>query len=131
MQRMLYANTCLTTSRHLAEIFTRLMAHTQIHTLTHRRPLCGGSSPSPNRSNYMFARFLFACVLSTSMFQPQSSQDTSVEYARRTISGLKSYLPAAGYVPDSETAIAIATAVLTPIYGKPTIDAEKPWKAGL
>ena len=65
------------------------------------------------------------------MFQPQSSQDTSVEYARRTISGLKSYLPAAGYVPDSETAIAIATAVLTPIYGKPTIDAEKPWKAGL
>jgi hypothetical protein len=40
-------------------------------------------------------------------------------------------MPAAGYVPDSDTAIAIATAVLTPIYGKTTIDAEKPWKAGL
>jgi NTF2 fold immunity protein of polymorphic toxin system component len=37
--------------------------------------------------------------------------------------------PAAGYVPDEETAIKIAIAVWSPIYGKDKIDAEKPYKA--
>jgi NTF2 fold immunity protein len=31
----------------------------------------------------------------------------------------------------SETAVAIATAILAPIYGRSTIDAEKPWHTGL
>jgi hypothetical protein len=37
--------------------------------------------------------------------------------------------PTAGYVPDEETAIKIAIAVWSPIYGKDIIDAEKPYKA--
>jgi len=41
------------------------------------------------------------------------------------------YKPAAGYVPDEETAIRIAIAVWTPIYGKERIESEKPYKAVL
>jgi hypothetical protein len=37
--------------------------------------------------------------------------------------------PEAGYVPDEETAIKIAIAVWLPIYGKDSIEAEKPYKA--
>ncbi len=41
------------------------------------------------------------------------------------------YKPSAGYVPDEETAIKIAVAVWTPIYGKKQIEKEKPYKAYL
>ncbi|MCX5849870.1 MAG: NTF2 fold immunity protein [Deltaproteobacteria bacterium] len=41
------------------------------------------------------------------------------------------YKPASGYVPDEETAIKIAVAVWTPIYGKEKIEKEKPFKATL
>ena len=41
------------------------------------------------------------------------------------------YKPKNGYVPNEETAIAIAVAVWTPIYGKATIAGEKPYKATL
>jgi hypothetical protein len=36
-----------------------------------------------------------------------------------------------GYVPDAETAIAVAVAVWNPIYGKEQIEKEKPYKASL
>src|SRR5437870_913236 len=36
-----------------------------------------------------------------------------------------------GYVPDEQTAIAIAVAVWTPIYGKAQIESEKPFRATL
>ncbi len=39
--------------------------------------------------------------------------------------------PVEGYVPDEETAIAIAMAVWTPIYGKDRIEDKKPYKATL
>jgi len=39
--------------------------------------------------------------------------------------------PRKGYVPDEQTAIAIAVAVWTPIYGKAQIESEKPYKAKL
>jgi hypothetical protein len=39
--------------------------------------------------------------------------------------------PVNGYVPDAETAIAIAVAVWSPIYGKEKIEKEKPYKARL
>jgi len=65
------------------------------------------------------------------MASTQSSEDPAVVYARRVIVGERTYRPTAGYVPDSQTAVAIATAVLIPIYGKATIDAEKPWHTGL
>ena len=42
-----------------------------------------------------------------------------------------SYKPKKGYVPDEETAIAIAVAVWIPIYGKEQIEYEKPYKASL
>lgn len=41
------------------------------------------------------------------------------------------YKPKAGYVPDEETAIRIAVAVWIPIYGKKTIENEKPYTATL
>ena len=41
------------------------------------------------------------------------------------------YKPPDGYVPDQETAIKIAVAVWTPIYGKDEIEKEKPYKAVL
>ena len=42
-----------------------------------------------------------------------------------------SYKPKEGYVPDAETAIAVAVAVWNPIYGKDKIEKEKPYKATL
>ncbi len=39
--------------------------------------------------------------------------------------------PEAGYVPDAETAIAIAVAVWNPTYGKEEIESEKPYTATL
>ena len=41
------------------------------------------------------------------------------------------YKPSSGYVPDRETAIAIAVAVWNPIYGKENIEKKKPFKATL
>lgn len=41
------------------------------------------------------------------------------------------YTPKDGYVPDEQTAITIAVAVWTPIYGKEQIDNEKPYRAVL
>jgi hypothetical protein len=41
------------------------------------------------------------------------------------------YKPKDGYVPDAETAVAIAVAVWDPIYGKDQIAQEKPYKASL
>ena len=38
----------------------------------------------------------------------------------------ENYLPPSGYVPDAATAIAIARAVLIPIYGEKTIRSEEP-----
>ena len=41
------------------------------------------------------------------------------------------YKPPAGYVPDSETAVRVAEAVLAPVYGKKQIESERPFKAEL
>lgn len=41
------------------------------------------------------------------------------------------FTPPKGFVPDERTAISIAVAVWTPIYGKEQIDSEKPFKASL
>ncbi len=42
-----------------------------------------------------------------------------------------SYFPPAGFVPDAQTAVAIAEAVLTPIYGADKIKGERPFTATL
>lgn len=41
------------------------------------------------------------------------------------------YVPTNGFVPDGKTAIAIAIAVLTPIYGRAVIDDQMPFEATL
>ena len=42
-----------------------------------------------------------------------------------------SYMPPNGYVPDAKTAIRIAVAVWSPIYGEAKIQKEKPFHASL
>ena len=44
---------------------------------------------------------------------------------------INNYKPQNGYVPDAETAIKIAVAVWTPIYGKGSIERQKPYQATL
>ena len=41
------------------------------------------------------------------------------------------YVPPAGYIPNDETALAVARAVLTPVYGKKVLADEEPFKATL
>jgi hypothetical protein len=41
------------------------------------------------------------------------------------------YKPKAGFVPDSKTAVAVAEAVLVPVYGKEQIEGERPFTATL
>lgn len=79
----------------------------------------------------IIARLLVFGLLAYPMTAQQTNQDQAVEYARRVISHEKSVVPVSGYVSDSDTAIAIAKAVLIPIYGKNIGSAETPWKAGL
>ena len=43
--------------------------------------------------------------------------------------GARGYVPSDGFVPNERTAVAIAEAVLIPIYGSSAIDAEKPFHA--
>jgi hypothetical protein len=45
--------------------------------------------------------------------------------------GQYSYVPKAGFVPDSATAVSVAEAVLTPVYGRDTVVSERPYKAVL
>ncbi|GAA0534712.1 hypothetical protein FHS83_003095 [Rhizomicrobium palustre] len=42
-----------------------------------------------------------------------------------------SYTPPQGFVPDERTAISVAEAILTPIYGSNKIRSERPFKAML
>lgn len=42
-----------------------------------------------------------------------------------------SYVPARGFVPDSATAVAVAEAILVPIYGRGNIEHERPFHATL
>ena len=42
-----------------------------------------------------------------------------------------SYKPTSGFVPDSKTAVAVAEAVLIPVYGKEHVESERPFTATL
>jgi hypothetical protein len=79
----------------------------------------------------MYSRGAFACLLFFQLAVAQANEDQVVAFTRREIARTKSYKPAAGYVPDSGTAVAIAVAILTPVYGEKEINAAKPWHAGL
>jgi len=56
-------------------------------------------------------------------------KDTSIQHAEGTLK--HNYKPKQGYVPDEESAIKIAVAIWTPIYGKKQIEGEKPYNAVL
>jgi len=51
--------------------------------------------------------------------------------ATRPVSEQHSYKPKDGFVPNEKTAIRIAEAVLTPIYGEKQIKSEEPFSAKL
>ena len=62
----------------------------------------------------------------------QVAQAESTPAVRRTeLHDRSSYKPKSGYVPDEQTAIAIAVAIWIPIYGKEQIENEKPFRATL
>ena len=44
---------------------------------------------------------------------------------------VKGYVPPSGFVPNAETAVVIAEAVLKPVYGNDLIESERPFKAVL
>jgi hypothetical protein len=59
------------------------------------------------------------------------SDHRAFEYVRRTMVLSHSYQAPKGYVPDADTAVAIAYAVTVPIYGRSEVDGEKPLRAEL
>ena len=69
-------------------------------------------------------RVIIAVVLLILSFTP-----SGISFGQET--ERHNYKPIAGYVPNDATAIKIAVAVWTPIYGKAAIEKEKPYKAVL
>ncbi len=59
------------------------------------------------------------------------SEHDEFVYNRRLAKTSRSYVPTNDYVPDKDTAIAIAYAVALPIYGKKQLDKELPLRAEL
>jgi hypothetical protein len=47
------------------------------------------------------------------------------------VSAQAQYVPKSGFVPDANTAIKIAEAVLIPVYGEKHVESERPFKAVL
>jgi hypothetical protein len=49
----------------------------------------------------------------------------------QSASPMRHYVPGQGYVPDSDTAVKVAEAVLIPVYTKEHIESERPFTAHL
>jgi len=79
----------------------------------------------------VYLRGALACLLFFQIAIAQTAEDPLVTFTRREIATTTSYKPVAGYVPDSRTAIAVAIAVLTPVYGEAEMNASTPWRTGL
>jgi hypothetical protein len=62
--------------------------------------------------------------------QTASDHDEFV-YNRRLIKNIPSYVPKDGFVPDKDTALAIAYAVALPLLGKKQLDKEMPLRTEL
>lgn len=77
---------------------------------------------------------LFLVVLSlisgSCLGQTSNDHDEFV-YNRHLIKNSHSFVPKNGFVPDKNTAVAIAYAVAVPIYGKKQMDKEEPFRADL
>ena len=73
---------------------------------------------------------LATCFVCTSLLL--SSQAVYCqEWKGEELVGKHSYIPSNGFVPDEATAIAVAEAILAPIYGKLSIDGQKPFLVSL
>ncbi len=81
--------------------------------------------------NILVACLLVAVLLGSPITQSVASDGDMIEYDRRLAENHKTVFPAAGVVPDAETAKSIALAVAIPIWGKNTVTSELPLRAGL
>lgn len=76
--------------------------------------------------------FLLFISIMTFLASAQTSSDhDEFVFARQQIKLSHGFVPKSGFVPDRETAAAIAYAVAVPIYGKERVDAERPLRAEL
>lgn len=67
---------------------------------------------------------LNGCIAATLIWSTTYAQPSKAEQ-------ISKYVPKDGFVPDAKTAIRIAVAVWSPIYGEKKIQREKPYKAKL
>lgn len=88
---------------------------------------------------YFFALMLFAmsCTNSTSKVGEDQQSSQQIEYvmndslATDFYTDMKSYVPAEGFIPTADIAVKIAECVLLEIYGKESIEKEKPFSVNL
>lgn len=80
--------------------------------------------------NTLVAYLVGAVLLGSGIAQSVSDSDM-IEYDRRLAASHKTEFPAAGIVPDAETAKSIALAVAIPIWGREKVKSELPLRAGL
>lgn len=94
--------------------------------------------------NRKITGLLFTCIILicagvfvlAQMNQSNKNQDSNADSTQSSSENAKNsncpgYKPKEGYVPDKETAIAIAVAVWKPIYGEEIINSKKPYRACL
>lgn len=77
----------------------------------------------------LFFGVVFVSLVVGSAIVPAKADDSPLSPSQVQIAG--NYVPAAGFVPDSATAVRIAVAVWIPIYGAAQIRSEQPYNASL
>ena len=88
---------------------------------------------------YFFALMLFAmsCTNSTSKVGEDQQSSQQIEYVMNDslstdfYTDMKSYVPAEGFIPTADIAVKIAECVPLEIYGKESIEKEKPFSVNL
>jgi hypothetical protein len=80
--------------------------------------------------NTLVAYLAGAVLLGSGIGQSVVSDSDMIEYDRRLAENHKTVFPAAGVIPDAETAKSIGLAVATPIWGKEKVASELPLRAG-
>jgi hypothetical protein len=83
------------------------------------------------RRNLLLGFIANAILVGIALAQSVPTDSDMIEYDRRIASHLRTPFPAAGIVPNEETAKAIALAVAIPIWGKEKVHSELPLRAGL
>jgi hypothetical protein len=77
----------------------------------------------------LFCLTILFCVAATP--QQRSALPSAPKGDWKNTEWGQSFRPKAGVVPDEQTAIRIAEAILLPIYGEKTINSERPLRASL